>query len=340
MLKRNNAYKRNDKMLRRCFIFTLALIIAFGGVQIEAAGLITDTMTDLSREAQHYYNTCLAFANMTISRPDEATYLISHMTQSGRSVNIHLYLTEWGTWNLGDMRLSDGISEKVVIGGGTDWEYVFRVYNPITDTLDFVGGNHGSEALNSIEFREGVTGEAFTLNVGESRYVARLVIEENTTIKITNTDYLDFANVTRLYTIVGDTVNLDCRVAFTRDVKLAQSFSAMACINKDFSRYCNFEGIAFSKCEPYGSFSNKKYGNVAASVCTLNGDDPSATVTVGIYNEKDMTDNFSNKDKTFIWDMSAEFNKLYFSKYDMTVLNTVRTGTEWNFAAYWKVNVL
>lgn len=326
-------------MVKKIFTVVLTFVLALGAVQIEAAGIITDTMTDLSREALHYFNTQVAMANMTLSRPSETSYVVSHVSQSGRVINVQLYLTEWGTWNLGNMSISDGYTEKVVIGGATDWEYVFRVYNPIGDTLDFVGGNHGNEVLNSIEFREGVTGESFSLEVGESRYVARLVIEENTTVKIADVEYLHFANVKRLYTIVGDTVNLDCTVDFIRDVKMSLSYTTMACINKDFSRYCNFEGIAFSKCEPYGTYSNKKYGNVAASVCTLNGDDTSATVTVGIYNESDMTDNFSNKEKTFIWDMSESFNKLYFSKYDMTVLNKITAGTQWNFASYWKVNL-
>lgn len=326
-------------MIKRIFTVILSFVLMLGAVQTEAAGIVTDLMTDLSREAQHYYNTQIAMANMTLSRPSEECYVMTHMSQSGKTVSVQLYLTEWGTWNLGDMKISDGYSEKVVIGGATDWEYVFRVYNPIKDTLDFVGGNHGNEILNSIEFKEGVTGESFSLEVGEVRSVARLVIEENTTVRIADVEYLHFANVKRVYTIVGDTVNLDCTVDFLRDVKMALSYTTMACINKDFSRYCNFDGIAFSKCEPYGTYSNMKYGNVAASVCTLNGDDPTATVTVGIYNEKDMTDSFSNKDKTFIWDMSEEFNKLYFSKYDMTVLNTVRAGEQWNFASYWKVNL-
>lgn len=326
-------------MFKKIFVIVLSLIIAFGSVQTEAAGIITSTMIDLSREAQHYYNTHVAYANMTISRPDETSYVVTHIAPNGKTVSVKLYQTDWGTWNLGDMKFSDGFTEKIVIGGATDWEYVFRVYNPVSDTLDFVGGNHGNEVMNSIEFSEGVTGEKFVLAVGESRYVARLVIEENTTVKITDLDYLKFANVKRLYTIVGDTVNLDCTVEFIRDVKMALSYTAMASINKDFSRYCNFENIAYSQCEPKGTFSNKKYGNVAASVCTLNGDDPSATVTVGIYNEKDMTDNFSNKDKTFIWDMSVGYNKLYFSKYDMTILNTIKSGTVWNFASYWKLNL-
>lgn len=326
-------------MVKRIFSFVLVLVLTFSTVQIEAAGLVNDMMTDLSREAQHFYNTQIAMANMTLSHPNENTYVVSFVDQSGKVVTTELYKTDWGTWNLGDLKLSDGYTQKTVIGGATDWEYVFRIYNPISQSLEFMGGNHKNERMNSIEFKEGVTGESFTLAVGESRYVARLVIVENTTIKADNVDYLDFADVERVYTIVGSTVNLDCKVTFTRDLKMALSYTAMASIHKDFSQYCNFEGLPFSKCEPYGKFSNKKYGNAPASVCMLNGDDPSATVTVGIYNEKDMTDNFSNREKTFIWDMSEEFNKLYFSRFDMSNTKLVTQGTVWNLATYWKVNI-
>lgn len=326
-------------MHKKIFSVLLVLVLAFSSVQIEATGLVNDMMTDLSREAQHLYNTQIAVANMTVSRPTENAYVVAHVDQSGKIITTQLYRTDWGTWNLGDMKLSDGYTEKTVIGGATDWEYVFRIYNPVSQTLEFMGGNHKNERINSIEFKDGATGESFSLEVGESRYVARLVITENTTIKADNVDYLQFADVERVYTIVGNTVNLDCKVTFTRDVKMALSYTAMASINKDFSRYCNFEGLAFSKCEPYGKFSNKKYGNVPASICTLNGDDPQATVTVGIYNEKDMTDDFSNRDKTFIWDMAEGFNKVYFSKFEMSGTKLVTQGTVWNMASYWKVNI-
>ena len=326
-------------MFKRIFSVMLVFILAFSSVQIEAAGLVNDLMTDLSREAQHFYNTQVAMANMTVSRPSANSYVVSYVDQSGKTITTQLYKTAWGTWNLGDMKLSDGYTEKTVIGGATDWEYVFRIYNPVSQSLEFMGGNHKNEKLNSIELKDGVTGESFSLEVGQSRYVARLVIVENTTIKADNVDYLQFADVERVYTIVGNTVNLDCKVTFTRDVKMALSYTAMASINKDFSRYCNFEGLAFSKCEPYGKYSNKKYGNVPASICTLNGDDTQATVTVGIYNEQDMTDNFSNREKTFIWDMSEEFNKVYFSRFDMSTTKLVTQGTVWNLASYWKVNI-
>ncbi len=326
-------------VLKKIISIALSFIIVFSALGVNAAGLVTNTVIDLSQEAQHYYNTKVAYADMTVKKVNKGLYEVYHYTQSGKSIKIQLFKTDWGTWNLGDMNIIDNGYEKNVIGGGTDWEYVFRVYNPISQNLEFTGGNHGSEVCTSLVMRDDVTGLAVNPEVGESVYVNRLVIEEETTILLANMDYLPYANVKRVYTIVGDTVNLDCEVTFVRDVMMAQSYSAMACVNKDFSRYSTFDNIAHHKTEASGTCTNKYYGNVPASVCYLSGDDYSATVTVGIYNEKDMTDNFSNRDKTFIWDVSEGYNKLYFSKFNMTTLETITAGTVWDFGAYWKVNL-
>ncbi len=326
-------------MLKRILLIVLTITLAMSCINAHAAGFITNSITDLSIEAQHYYNTKIDYDDMVVTRVNEELYEVMHYTQSGKQLVLQLYKTAWGTWNLGNFNIVDNDHVKTVIGGGTDWEYVFRVFNPINQNLEFTGGNHGSEVCKSLNMYDSVTGLAVAPNVGESVYVNRLVIVEETTILLANVDYLPYADVKRVYTIVGDTVNLDCEITFTRDVKMAQSYSAMASINKDFSRYSNFNDLAYHKTEAKGAYTGKYYGHVPASKCKLWGDDPSATVEVGIYNETDMTDNFSNRDKTFIWDMSEGYNKLYFSKYNMTMLNQVDAGTVWNFATYWKVNV-
>lgn len=326
-------------VLKKVVLIIISVIMAFSAFEVNAAGVVTESVIDLSLEAQHYYNTKIAYADMTVYRVNEKLYEVIHYTQSGKSIKVQLFQTDWGTWNLGNMNIVDNGLEKNVIGGGTDWEYVFRVFNPINQNLEFTGGNHGSEICNSLVMYDSVTGLGVDLEVGESMYVNRLVIEEKTTILLANMDYLPYADVKRVYTIVGDTVNLDCEITFLRDVRMAQSYSAMACINKDFSRYINFGNTVQYNTGASGTCSNKYYGNTAASVCYLSGDDLSATVTVGIYNEKDMTDNFSNRDKTFVWDMSDSYNKLYFSKYNMTILEAVPAGTVWNFGSYWRVNL-
>lgn len=325
-------------MLKRVVGIILCVMLFVTGVSVEASKSIVDSVDSLVLAAQHYYNTRVAFANITVSRPSEDKYEVMYFADSGKMLTTELTLTDWGTWNLANMILDDSGVKKVVMGGATDWEYVFRVVNPITQNLEFTGGNHGSEILNSIEMYDSVTGEKFTLEVGQSKYVNRLVVEEITTIRLADKHYLPYANVKRMYTFSGNTITLDSRVEFVRDVYMASSYTTMACIHKDFSQYCNFDSNAYTKTDAKGSFSNKRYGNVEAMVCTLNGEDTSARVTVGIFNKADMTDNFSNKDKVFIWDMSEEFNKLYFSKYEVSTPQLIKAGTVWNLSSFWKVD--
>lgn len=325
-------------MLKRIILIVLTITLAMSCINAHAAGFITNSITDLSIEAQRYYNTKIDYADMVVTRAKKNLYEIIHYTQSGKKLKLELFKTDWGTWNLGDFSIVENGNKKTVIGGGTDWEYVFRVFNPISMNLEFTGGNHGGEMCKSLTMYDGVTGLAVAPNVGESVYVNRLVIVEETSILLANVDYLPYADVKRVYTIVGDTVNLDCEITFTRDVKMALSYSTMACVNKDFSRYCSFDNGERVTTEAKGAFSNKYMGNMPSSVCQLSGDDLSATVTVGIYNPKDMTDNFSNREKTFLWDMSEGYNKLYFSKYDITTLTNVPAGTVWDFGSFWRIN--
>lgn len=325
-------------MLKRVLLMFLAFVLAFSATEASAASVVTESMVDLALEAQHYYNTSVAYADMTIKRVNSKMYEIYYYSQSGRWLTHQLYQTDWGTWNLGTTSIDDYGIKKDIIGGGTDWEYVFRVFNPISQNLEFTGGNHGSEELKSISMYDAVTGEGFSLETGESKYVNRLVIEEKTTIMLANVDYLPYAEVTRVYTIVGKTINLDSTITFTRDVQMALSYSSMASVHKDFSSCCMFGGENGVMTGPKGTFTNEKLGNYDAMICYLSGDDPTVRVTVGIYNKQDMTDSFSNKDKTFLWDMSEQYNKLYFSKYSMSTLERVMTGTVWSFRSYWTVD--
>ncbi|MGM9552612.1 MAG: hypothetical protein ACI3XA_10195 [Clostridia bacterium] len=325
--------------MKKITAIILILIMAFSSVNVYASKVVSDGIAELVLETHRYYNTNIAHCDMTVLRPKQNMYEMYYTDNKGKHIVVQFCRTEWGTWNLGDMKIGNRYTENVVIGGGTDWEYVFRVFNPVTQNLEFTGGNHGSERLVSLSMMDAVTGEVFSLEVGQSKYVNRLVIVENTTILLANEEHLPYANVERVYTMVGDTVNLDTKVEFVRDVKMALSYTAMASVNKDFSRYCNFDDDLYVRTTPKGETNGERQGNTEAMVCHLSGDNPLATVTVGIYNKNDMTDNFSNNDKTFIWDMSEEYNKLYFSKYNLTSLNLVTKGTVWNLGAYWKIDM-
>ena len=326
-------------MKKKVILFIVILTMLFDGITINASDIISGGISELSLAAERYYNTKIAYSDMIISLTRDNMYEVYYYHANGKNLAASLYLTEWGTWNLGEWKITANGQTKPIIGGGTDWEYVFRVINPVSYNLEFTGGNHGSEKLNSISMFDSVTGEVFELGVGESKYVNRLVIVENTSILLANLDYLPYANVERTYTFVGNRINLDCKIEFVRDVKMALSYSAMASVDKDFGRYCMFDDGTYVSTSGKGTSSNHYLGHRDSMTATLTGDDVTASLTVGIYNKKDMTDNFSNMDKTFIWDMSPEFNKVYFSRGNLTELETITTGTVWDFGSYWKINL-
>lgn len=328
-------------MKKKIFTVLVAFIMLLGSLSVSAGeDVISGGISELSLAAERYYYTNAAISDMTITKVSDSLYQIYYYDIStAKGLTATLYLTAWGTWNLGDWTVNNSYISKTVIGGGTDWEYVFRVRNPVNGTMEFVGGNHGSEVLKSLSMYDAVTGEVFDLEVGESKYVNRLVITEHTSLLLGNLDHLPFANVTRKYTFIGNRIHLDCDIEFIRDVKMALSYSAMACVNKDFGRYATFSDSTAVTTGARGTCTKAYLGKTEAMSCTFSGDNPMATVKVGIYNKSDMTDNFSNVDKTFLWDMSEGYNKLYFSRGSLTERNLISEGTKWDFGTYWEINL-
>ncbi len=326
-------------MKKKLAAVTMAIMTLFASVSAQASEVISEGFSDMALTAQHYYNTNVAEYPMTLSHPNENMYVIESVSLAGKRTELTLIKKEWGTWNLGDFNFYDEGIQKNVIGGNTDWEYTFKMLNQVTQMGEFVGGNHGSEEFVSLELKDGVSGESFTMNAGDVKDVKRLVIKEKTRLLINNNKLLPFAEVERTYTVTGNTVTLDTDIEFIRDVQLGLSYSAMACINKDYGRFCNFDGLEYVAAEGKGKSTDAWLGNMPAVRCDIHGDDPSVAVYVGIFNKKDMTDNFSNSDKVFLWDMDDKYTKLYFSRFSKGSLETVNTGTKWHFSAYWQVNI-
>lgn len=324
-------------LLKKIISITIALTMLFEIHHAAASETVGKALASIALSAQHCYDTSLAQADMLLSRESIGCYKVYHVLEDGTRYCVDLDLKEWGTWNLGDMNFVKEGSEKVIVGGSTDWEYALRIFNPINQAFEFTGGNHGSEKLISVKMYDDATDEEILLSPGETKNVRRLKVEEDTQLLISGNELLPYANVRREYTFVGTTVSLDCKIEFIRDMQMALSYSAMASVNKDFGRYCTFDDGNYAIANAKGSCSKQYLGETASTVCTLSGDDPSATLTVGILNAKDMTDNFSNENKTFLWDMSEDYTKLYFSKYKMSAENIAK-GTVWSFAAFWRTN--
>ena len=324
-------------MKKKIFSLMMIFTLIFGAVRAEASDIIPNSFTDLLLAAKHYYNTNLAGNEITLTHPKSNEYRFSG-AKDGKGYYVTMVLKDWGVWNLGDMKFSDGGQEKTIIGGGTDWEYVFRVYVPTKQLLEFSGGNHGNEEFVDIAFYDGETMEEIYIDVGGIRTVKRIVVVEHT--KLLDPGTLEpYANVQRTYTLFDTTVDLDTSIEFISTVNMAMSYTAMACVNKDFGRYCEFDNGQIVTAEPKGVTGGKYLGRMESMRCKLSGEDTSATLTVGIFNTGDMTDGFSNFEKTFLWDMTDEFTKLYFSKYDLSSLTEIAEGTAWNLSAYWQANI-
>ncbi|MCD8049448.1 MAG: hypothetical protein LUG52_07600 [Clostridia bacterium] len=313
-------------------------VFLFGGIQTDGSDVVSDALSDVALEAKHYYQTELDEADMVVKRVSKKEYRIYHTTESGKSYYVSLCLKDWGVWNLGDMSFTSKGVTKNIIGGSTDWEYVFMVYSPITGEGGFTGGNHGCENLLGMKLYDGVSGEEFELAVGEQKSVRRLVVVENTEVLYADTTGIPYMNVERRYTFVGTRVNLDTNFEFISDALMTRSYSAMACVNKSFGSRCTFDNAASVETKA-GSHDDGFHGRVEAMECTLSGSDTAAALTVGIFNKSDMTDDFSNDDKVFLWDMADDYTKLYFSKYTTSDIVTVETGTKWSFAAYWEASI-
>lgn len=327
-------------MRKKIISLILAAAFAFSAaVPSGASEVVNEGLKDMALMQRHYYNTEAATADMTVRLRTDGEYEIEYMNEDWTLLKLTLDKKEWGVWNLGDWSFTrDGV-ENLLVGGATDWEYVFRILNHESQMLEFTGGNHGSEALTGMKLYDGVTGEELNLSVGEERAVKRLVIEEDTTLLIGERAAIPYANVHRKYTVAGNIISLDTKMEFVRNVQMALSYTAMASVNKDFGIYCSFDDAAHAMANDRGSFSGEYLGKAAAKVCTLSGNNPSATLTVGIFNFKDMTDNFQNENKTFLWDVSNDFTKLYFSKFSLGELTAVNAGEVWNLSAYWQANL-
>lgn len=322
--------------LKRTAAVAVSLILIFASLTAEASQSVANALTDTVLMAKRHYVTKEIADGITAERTSDGEYRFLYTTPGGKNYAVTMNLKDWGVWNLGDMRFGTENLEKTIIGGDTDWEYVIRVFNPVSLQSVFTGGNHENESLVGIKMYDGETMEEFSLEAGQSREAKRIVVEEDTQLLLNSAPY---ANVKRKYTFSGTTVSLDSKIEFTKTMNLVTSYSAMACVNKDFGRYCDFGGSAIAATEPKGYTSGQYVGRVGAMMCSLSGEDKSATLTVGIFNRKDMTDNFSNFEKTFYWDISADYGKLYFSKYELSGLNEVKEGTVWDFGAFWQANI-
>ena len=107
----------------------------------------------------------------TIKKVSNSTYTMSSVIDGVGTLSISLIEETWGTFNLGNWILKDtsGVSHTFV-SASTDLEYVHEYYYSDSH-VTYSGGNHGGEALESLKFYDGETGNEISLSVGGSKTV-------------------------------------------------------------------------------------------------------------------------------------------------------------------------
>jgi hypothetical protein len=231
----------------------------------------------------------------------------------------------------------------VIAGGGTDWEYVFRVTDIKGSRYEFSGGNHGREGLKNIRLLNGDTNADLHLETGQTLSLDSLKIIETTTLAIDDSLTKKFADVTRTYRIIPSKITLDTDFCFISDVYMGTSYICMMPVIKSFGRYAKFldSGNVYTTPErgktlTTGSFENF-LGKEKSLAVEIWGDNPSDYSFKAAILNADMADNFKNKNKVFYWDMNTESNKLYFSKFDNEEFRPIKAGTQWHTEASWEL---
>ena len=254
----------------------------------------------------------------------------------------------WGTWNIEGWFDSNDWSipskdNTLLAGGGSDWEYVFRVRTNKDEDYVFSGGNHGNEILKSLKILNPDNNSVITLSKGKKVTLKKLKIEEETFLTSRDNESSKYAEVKRIYTIIPSRINLETDFSFTSDIYMETSYVCMLPISKEYGRYIRFNDSGdIYITPPVGeTLTTDKFENYIGKEKALSVDIwgdamPSYRFNINIGNPE-MVDNFHNKLKTFYWDMSKEENKLYFSKFDIEA--KIIKGTKWKDIAEWNISI-
>ncbi len=285
-------------------------------------------------------------------------YLFECTTDAGK-LYYTLQETQWGTFNLGMMYLVDNNGTKhQFVEGYTDWEYVYRV-KATNGAVVWSGGNHGNEALVSLELYNGETGAKLNLSAGQSATCNVIhIIEKTKLLKMPDLDgssvvkgnELDgwtendvYAHVTRKYTITGPQIKLNVDYKYVSDAAHNQSYTCMFPITKKYGLYCDMYdrngGFIKSVITPeensnYSGSHNS--GNYATRALIYGKNNSQYQFDVRVNTLQDSLEGQINNYRTAFWDMSTS-NKLYFTKYPMGeyATPTITAGTEYHTECVW-----
>lgn len=249
---------------------------------------------------------------------------------------------DWGVWNIYQWKVDNdekavAKNENIIAGGGTDWEYTFRVRKKTDENYEFSGGNHGNEKFVDIKFYNDES--QIYLKNGEEKILKNLKIEENTLLMLKGNIY---AKVKRIYIVDNKNITLDTYINFVSNIYLGTSYVCMFPVTKEYGNNIKFNqtGNIYKTPKTGQTFTTDKYNNYLGKEETLSvdiwGDKKPYVFRISIKDNK-MADNFKNSQKVFYWDGNKIGNKLYFSKYSEDNLNHIVAGTMWHNQAVWEL---
>ncbi len=296
----------------------------------------------------------------TLTKVSNSEYTMVSQTD-GLTVTITFEEMKWGTFNLWEWYVTEANGTKhSIVGGSTDLEYVHRTAKTASGAQIFTGGNHGNEALISLDFYNGETGAKISLTNGQSVNINKLHIIEKTKLlwfpdanndsigdyndkSMSYTDADVFAEVTRKYTVTGPQVKLNVDYKYTQNAYHGISYTCMFPVSKTYGRYADMydkdgkfiKTVATNK---LGSASDNMNNGNKATRAIIYGDDYSQ-YQFDVYINT-FKDSLSSQDNTFLtafWDMNAYSNKLYFSRHNTTP-TLYTAGAESHTECVWRFN--
>lgn len=303
-------------------------------------------MNDLKRFINRVHRS-IDSNKMIVYKPNENSLELYSLMSDGNILVTKFSKKAWGTWNIeGWLFAEDGAiptkSPQSMVGGGSDWEYVFRVAENPDTAYKFSGGNHGKERLKNIKLINGENNDEIHLHIGEKISLRTLKIIEETCLTSDDELIKDYANVQRIYTIRPSKIDFSAEFKFVSDIYMGTSYVCMLPASKKYGRYAKFEESDNIYITPNvgETLTTSTFENYLGKEKTLSveiwGDvKPEYKFRTWIQNEK-MADNFKNKLKVFYWDLNKMGNKLYFSKFDNEDHKKVSAGTVWKNIQGWE----
>lgn len=297
----------------------------------------------------------------TVTKLSDAEYSISCETEAGK-LTLTIARRPWGTYNLAKWYLVDKSNKThMFVSGSTDLEYVHQVKTQ-KGTVVWSGGNHGNEALISLDFYNGETGEPIIFSGKTPVEVNKLHIIEKTKLLwipddnrdsigdydgVNVKEYTDadvYAELTRKYTIAGPQVKLNVDYLYVKDAYHSRNYSCMFPIEKRYGLWCEMYDI---NGELIKTIETKKVGladysgphnsgNKATRALVYGYSEPKYQFDMRINTFKDTVNEFKNaKYRTAFWDMNTNSNKLYFSRFDEGQQVLHKAGKEVHTECIW-----